>query len=439
MLSLLGKKTAAKKTARARADATLLRAALAAAVALISAGAVVTSHAAAQEGPQVAAADAFVDAIGVDSHFDRLDSPYDTEWPALRDALIASGIRHIRDGNGPNPQYVERLAELGRHGILHEAGFNIHATPEIIRAHMAAFAPYLEFVEAPNEYDGERAKDPDWAAHLVDFQKMLYTTVRSDSASAGIKVLGPALARQELYPLLGVLDQYEDAGNLHFTTCDRNPENTDVHRSMAWQHSFIRLSTQTKPIWTTETGYNDDMVRPCALGDDTIAKYDPRVVAERWNAGEQRIYFYQYADMPSDRVFGGMGLMRADASPKPQFTALVSMIHLLADPGPAFVPKPLNFGLGGDAAGVAHTLLEKRDGRYELLLWLEAPSWDPKTRAAFSVAPQTVTLSLPTGITSGKIYSYTPNWTLAATPLQLSGGSARVRVTDAISFVELTP
>ncbi len=389
-------------------------------------------------GPAVAPADSFVDAIGVDSHFNYRDSPYVLEWPALSAALIGSGIRHIRDGGSPASDYDARLATLGEHGIKHGAGFSIRATPEVIKSHIAAFEPYLEDVESPNEYDS--SKDPDWVANIVAFQKMLYTLVHGDSAYAGIKVLGPPLARQQYYSQLGPLDAYEDAANLHITTCDLNPGTDDERRgSIVYTHSLIRTSTRTKPIWTTETGYNDDMTRPCALADDTIAKYDLRTLAEKWNAGEQRVYFYQYADMPSDRIFGGMGMMHADGTPKVQFTALSSMVHLLADPGAPFTAQPLGFTLGGSDTNVHHTLLQKRDGRYELLVWLEVRSWDPKSRTAIAVEPQTVRLTLPKSIRAAKIYAFTPAWTLASTPLALRDGTASIKVTDTVSIVELAP
>ncbi len=394
--------------------------------------------AAADTGPAVAPADSFVDAIGVDSHFNYRDSPYVTEWPALSAALIASGIRHIRDGGSPASDYNARLATLGEHGIKHGAGFSIRATPEVIKSHITAFEPYLEDVESPNEYDS--SKDPDWVANIVAFQKMLYTLVHGNPAYAGIKVLGPPLARQQYYSQLGPLDDYEDAANLHITTCDLNPGTDDERRgSIAYTHALVRASTANKPIWTTETGYNDDMTRPCALADDTIAKYDLRTLAEKWNAGEQRVYFYQYADMPSDRIFGGMGMMHADGTPKAQFTALSSMIHLLADPGAPFTAQPLRYAVGGSDANVHRTLLQKRDGRYELLMWLEVRSWDPKSRTALAVQPQTVTLTLPKSITSAKLYAFNANYALASTPLALRGGTASVKVTDAVSVVELSP
>jgi hypothetical protein len=388
----------------------------------------------------VSSADAFVDAIGVDSHFNYRDTPYVLDWPTFRDVLIDSGIRNIRDGGTPESDYVARLAELGAHGIRHGASFTIENTPVVVRRRLAAFAPYVDNIEPPNEYDSQQDNDPEWAAHLVAFQKMLYSTVRSDPANASIRVLGPPLEHQKLYADLGPLDDYEDAGNLHIATCDLNPGTDSAHRgSIPYMQSLVRASTLHKPIWTTETGYNDDMKRPCALADDVIAKYDPRVVAERWNWGEDRIYFYQYADMPSDAIFGGMGLIRADGTPKPQFVALRSMIHLLADPGAAFKPKPLVYEIEGGGSDVHSTLLEKRNGTYYLLVWLEDRDWDPLFRRELTVAPRTVTVSLPKSISRVSVFSYAPDWTLAKRPVLADTGTLQLSVTDAISFLEFRP
>jgi hypothetical protein len=62
--------------------------------------------------------------------------------------------------------------------------------------------------------------------------------------------------------------------------------------------------------------------------------------------------------MPYDPVFGYMGLLHADGSPKPQFTALVNLIHLLSDRGPSFTPTALQYSMSGDTRNVDHTLLQ---------------------------------------------------------------------------------
>ena len=385
--------------------------------------------------------DSFVDSIGVDTHFNYNNTPYVQMWPAISSQLVASGIRHIRDGGKPTSQYLARLNYLGEHGIKHAAGFDIHSTSDQIRSRLAAFAPYVDFVEPANEYDHYRNQDSAWASELADEQRLLYTTVHGDPAYAGITVLGPAMATHPLYGELGNLEQFEDAGNIHNGTCNKNP-GTDGHAGMVFVTAQVRKSTPTKPIWTTETGYNDDPVRPCAIPDDIIAKYDPRTVAERFNFGQPKTYFYQLANMPEDRVFGGQGLLFEDGNPKPQFTALTSMIALLTDRGPDFQVQPVNITIDAPPT-VHHTLLEKRTGVYELLLWVEEPAWKPISYnnvggVRIPVATQSVVVHTPASLHVSRYYTYNPAWQLTGSLAnQTPRGDIRLDVTDSMSILEL--
>jgi hypothetical protein len=373
------------------------------------------------EGPSQS--DAFVDSIGVDTHFNYNNTPYVQQWPTISAQLIGSGIRHIRDGGKPTKDYLSRLDYLGQHGIRHVAGFDIDTTADRIRSRLQAFAPYVEYVEPANEYDAARSRDPDWVAHLIQEQKLLFTTVHSDSAFSGITVLGPALSSQRLYGELGPLDEYEDAGNLHNATCNQNP-GTEHHIGIAAMTASVRESTVSKPIWTTETGYNDNPVRPCAIPDDIIAKYVPRTVAERFNYGEPRIYFYQLADMPADPIFGGQGLLTEEGLPKPQFTALTSLIALLEDPGPPFRVSPVNVSIETSATDVHHTLLQKRSGTYELLLWREAPAWKPISYTNIPSAR------------AATYYTYDGSWHLNPSNVQLGEHAIHVTITDSMSVLQ---
>jgi len=385
-------------------------------------------------------ADSFVDAIGVDSHFNYNGSPYVQMWPVIRDELVSSGIRHIRDGGRPNPEYLSRLTYLGEHGIKHAAGFDIDVTPEYIRKTLLTYAPFVDFVEPANEYDHHRTQDPNWALDLAREQQVLYNAVRADPSFHDVTVLGPALATQPLYNQLGNLEMFEDAANIHNATCNRNP-GTNRNFGIAAISNDVRASTPTKPIWTTETGYTDDPSRGCAIPDDIIAKYDPRTVAERFNYGEPKIYFYQLADMPSDIAFGALGLLDADGRPKPQFTALKSLISLISDRGPDFPVKPLAISIENAPDALHHTLLEKRSGTYELLLWLEVPTWKPISAnnvggVRIPVQSASITAHVP-DVSAAKYYTYDSNWQLSAAPIQISDGHIQLNVTDSISVLEL--
>lgn len=386
-------------------------------------------------------ADAFVNSVGVDSHFVYSQMVYSRQFSRVSQLLISSGIKHIRD-NGPayDKTYLNKMAMLSAHGIHHSVGFGLYTTGAQMSADLRAFDPdTIDFVEGQNEYD--TYGDPNWAAKVVAQQKLIWKTVRSSPAFNSIAVLGPALGHQQNYAVIGPLDAYEDAGNLHNATCNYNPGTTHRGLSIAYMTPLIRDSTVTKPIWTTETGYDDNSPGACLTPDSVIAKYDPRLIAVRWNFGEPRSYIFSFADDLSDRPFGNMGLIFANATPKPQYTAIQSMLLFLADPGPRFMPAPVTYALYGQTRNIHHTLLQKRDGTCVLMLWIEQPSiigTQNSTERLVKVPPQQVSISVAK-LTSAKNYDYdTSNWKLKPTALSINGQTIRLTVTDAISFLEFT-
>jgi hypothetical protein len=88
------------------------------------------------------------------------------------------------------------------------------------------------------------------------------------------------------------------------------------------------------------------------------------------------------------------GLVHSDFSPKPAFTAVQSLLHLLSDPGAAFTPGQLSYSLSGNTTDVQHLLFQKRDGTFYLALWIEEPTYNDKT--LISVPSRSITLSTAT-------------------------------------------
>jgi hypothetical protein len=385
-----------------------------------------------------AQSDALADAVGVDSHFNYWTSPYHTAYQAVSSALISSGIRHIRDGYvnyvGPN----SAIATITAAGIRHGVGFNTGVTASQVTALVSAQASAIDYVEPTNEADSG-AKSTAWVAPLLAEQQVIYKAMRSNPAFANIPVLGPSMASQVHYANLGNMNPVSDLGNLHNATCNQNP-GTSSNLGIPTMTRLIRVST-TKPIWTTETGYGDDLSRPCAIPDQVIAKYDPRTVVERFIAGEPRVYFYQLADMPSDPVFGSMGLLDSAGNPKPQFTSIASLVRLVSDKGSSFSPVPLSYKITGSTQNLQHLLLQKRDGTYLLLLWLEVPGWSGSPNniggTAVSVAPQTVTISTAQSHATANMFKYSPSWSFAESSLPAGTNSYTFPVGDTIEVLEL--
>jgi hypothetical protein len=384
------------------------------------------------------ASDAFADSIGVDTHFNYPGTPYTVMFPAISADLIGSGIRHIRDG-APKYSRPATLAYLGQHGVKHSLGFLVGTTSEEIEATIKSNAPYVDFVEPQNELDVRARAVPDWVNRWRSEQELLYKTVRSNPENAGITVVGPAIGHYANAAELGPMDQFEDVGSMHQYPCNVNPGDVRSNVGFAKVLIFQRLIHTTRPIWTTEIGYPDDLPDGrCALTDGVIAKYDTRTLAERWLAHQPRTYFYQFSDMGNVRGYDSMGFVTTNGTPKPQYRALQSLLRLVADPGPPFAPTSMKYSLTGQTDNVHQLLLEKRDKSYLLLLWLEVPSWDSVARTPRDVPMQTVRINLSAIPKRAEQFAYGPDWAFQKTTL-VPSNAVDVSVTDSISIVTLRP
>jgi hypothetical protein len=116
---------------------------------------------------------------------------------------------------------------------------------------------------------------------------------------------------------------------------------------------------------------------------------------EYFNAGIVRTFVYELMDEGTDLgdVQQHFGLVRFDGSKKPAYKALRNLIAILEDPGPSHTPGNLDYGLLGDTIGVHRTLLQKRDGRFYLVLWQEINSYDSESHQDISVDSRRITVS----------------------------------------------
>ena len=380
----------------------------------------------------------FINSIGADSHFNYPGEVYVTNYRSVASETIALGIKHLRDGGTSEGT---RLSSLAAYGIMHSSGGLVSDTASDINARLES-DPFVEFTEPQNEYDSYAEKDPNWVAHLRAEQILLYKTVKENPKLSHITVLGPALASLKNYAVVGDLSAYMDIGNEHDGTCFYNPgETVDRDNNIQLKLTYLKPMIGSRPIYTTESAYTDNMAQTCGVPDDIIAKYDPRTIAERWNDGITRTYFYQLADTPDEGEFADEGLLSATGQPLPQYEAMKSMMTLLQSGPPTFTPAPLRFKLSGATTNVHHTLLQAAPNIYFLLIWIEAQGFDPKS-GRIVVPNQLVTLTLPSTLVSLTSYSYDSEWHLNPTILSSTNESDNTRkialsVSDSVSFIKI--
>lgn len=381
-------------------------------------------------------AEAFVDSIGVNTHLGYSDTIYKDYETIIKPRLLELGVRHIRDGTF-NDDVARKYLELGSNGV------RLLLITDSRKALQQAdrVGPVLFALEGMNEPD---LRD-NWVERTRAEQAALYAAVKSNPATRHLPVLVSSLANVRNHPArLGDLSAHLDFGNMHPYAAGQPPS-----RHWGWGTTMEQAMGEArkvggdKPIIVSECGYHNRLEEKGHPGasETAAAKYLPRLFAVYFNRGITRSYAYEFADEKPDPEFRDkeqhFGLVRRDGSVKPAFTALKNLIALLSDPGPAFPPGSLGFTLSGQTNQVHHTLLQKRDGRFYLMLWQEAVSYDPKTKQDIAVPDAPVTLTFVHPIQQARLFR--PNRgtnPLAdyAAPRPLS-----LAVPDELLIVELTP
>ncbi|MBD2101122.1 hypothetical protein [Leptolyngbya sp. FACHB-261] len=352
-------------------------------------------------------ADAFVDSIGVNVHLTYDQTPYGRGYETIiKPQLQELGIRHIRDGMVLNRErYYNRLKELAsvniRSTLIAGIGW---VTPKQAVELAQRLGDAMEAVEGPNEYDARNRDPKQWVPALRDYMQQLKAEFSQNRATSRLPILGPSFIKGDSSTRIGDLRPWVTHGNMHPYSYPHHPGNGNIKNEIANRSK----PTVGKPIIATETGYHTGGAgsdRP--IPENVQGKYIPRLFLECFNAGVVRTFSYEFIDQrvrPRDRE-ANFGILHNDGSPKPAFTNLKKLISLLKDPGPQFSLDNLDYTLRGNLRKIHHTLLQKRDGTFYLLLWLEAPSFDRIRNRAFTVRSEPITLTLNQKIKDVVIYS----------------------------------
>jgi hypothetical protein len=383
------------------------------------------------------AADELCNTVGVVTHFHYNDTPYVTQYTAMRNLLIASKIRHIRDAittQSSFPAYYTYMADLAANGVHVDGVMLMNEPMSTLQAFVTALPNVLESVEAPNEWN--LSGDPNWVADITAYQKTLYAGVKGSALTSALPVIGPSLTSYEAYAAVGDLSRYVDEGNMHNYFGAQNPGNSGGamfppgrYGSIPFFMGSAEIVSGTKPVATTETGYQDVVTDPTPVTAAVKVKYSMRTLLEQFNAHVARTFFYELIDEGGQNY----GLINANGVPKPLYYALKGLLVKLDDQGAQPTFKPLTYTLTAPAT-VHHTLLQKRDGSYRLMLWIETAATDPVQQT------QTVTINTTTKFSTVEQFAWQDDGYYSSTPLtQSSDGTVTLTVSDRVTELKLAP
>jgi hypothetical protein len=338
----------------------------------------------------------FIDSIGVTTHLNYLDTAYYARWPQVRDLLIQSGIRHVREGiPRMDPWYYDRIKEWHNAGVQFLAMMGKGTSPELDK--LVADMPNIFAIEGLNEWD--LSGDPDWANYCREYQHKFYKEAKKHN----LTVLGPSLTSQAAYEAVGPIGESMDFAQLHNYYGTRNPETPgwgdDGYGSLDWHKRQSTKIAAGVLIWTVETGYPTDpgyapRMPEQDMPEAACVRYITRLLCEQFAQNIKRTYIYQFVEDftrggPIDG-FATHGLVRSDGTAKATYHAVKNLIGTLKTAGSS--EGSLAYGINDPA--VRHLLLGTSDG-FALLLWLPVESMDPNTRELINHTSRGVTLSLP--------------------------------------------
>ena len=355
---------------------------------------------------------AFVDSIGLNTHFNYGGTAYSEREPAVVAAIIALHVKHLREGMiypfaTQFATYRDAVHELSAAGVRDIGGVQAaDLTAPDFKVRWATWfesvggLAWVEASEPPNECDlnGCLAKSP-------GYQKTLYDTIKGYAPSASVHVFGPSFANASSYALTGDLSRTLDDGNAHLYLLSQPPETTGACRvsdactngattgstigntfSLDRQLLTARAVSASKAIVNTEAGYcttvaADGNTRYNDMPRSVQATYWPRYLLHAFaDLDIRRSYVYDIADDGlSPPTFDQCGLIDAHAMPKPSYRILKTLLDTVDDPGPHYTPARLAItvaaNVNADGNPIEAIALGSRSGNYTLALWNPVSVW----------------------------------------------------------------
>lgn len=380
-------------------------------------------------------ADTFIDSIGIATHLRYSDTSYARFGDVVEPRLRELGLRHIRDG-GNNSDMYAKMRKLATYGIKSTLVMDPRdgITPQNVVDQIKQALPAVEAVEGPNEWDANPTmtyKGKSFPEGLREYQADLYRAVKGDPATANLPVLVPSMAQPENGEIVGSLAEFSDFGNMHSYAGGGIP-------SFDFDRRWLPLTRQyvgNRPIIATETGYNtalNDLNNPHkGIAEQVAAKYVPRTFLEFFNRGVKRTFLYELMDQRlAPDVENNFGIIRADGTPKPAFYALRNMIRVLNDTPGSTANGELSYYFGGDVKDLRHLLLQKSNGEFYLVMWLNAASTE-----ATKTQRVTVNLLTPTQ----EAATFLPNRSDTATATFATPSRVTLDVPDAPIILKVVP
>jgi hypothetical protein len=327
--------------------------------------------------------------VGVQTHIGWPSTLYLKRFPEVKAILTELGVRQIRDRLG-SPASHQRFRNLWltrgikllavadtRTGV--EAGQRLDpdGIPFLLAGANRIGSEAIVGLEGPNEANQMEAwhRYMGWPEDLRAYMTRLFGDVQASPSLMARPVLVPGLAqpaKEYWYDRLGNYTDISNGTNGHvYGTFLSLSEKLDVVMPI------IDRPNPGSPLWITEFGWQTaEFSGGLWVDENTKVKYLARGILELPLRPQiAKGFIYQLIDHLDDpdqlERAAHFGLIDYNFNRKPSFYAVRNMLHVLCDGPLTFVPRSLDYTLAGDLTDVRTLLLQKNNGAFYLVLWLE--------------------------------------------------------------------
>jgi hypothetical protein len=268
---------------------------------------------------------------------------------------------------------------------------------------------------------------------LTTYQQDQYNDIKANSAFDGVTVVGPAMGQPQNQTALPNMSGMVDTGNDH-----PYPGTGDVGYSTLDDYlTDSQVTWPTLPLVITEDGYETN---PNSGDGDAVTQayqgiMEPHIPLENFRRGVSRTFLYSLVDDGTSTDTNGshhFGLIQNNGSTftaKPAYTSIQNLISILSDAGSRFTCGALGFNLSGSTNDVHTLLLQKRNGRYYLAIWLESTN---------TTATQSVTVSFDDWMNSSASLYY-PCTSSSATAATLTNNAITLSISAQPTILSVSP
>jgi hypothetical protein len=388
-------------------------------------------------------ADSFIETIGVAAHIKYQANDTNLLNNVFLPKLCEMGVRYVRDG-GSSPAFYDFVnksyQQCGIKWVMVVDPRDGYTPQNVADKGILPIIDAIWAVEGPNEWD----INPNacygglcGSAGAAKYQNELYTAIKnhSDARVRNVKVLAPSMAHPSNSPGLGVVSC--DYATMHNYQGGPNLPDDQLFSGKKWIASA--QSNCNKPVVATENGYCEanSTVGWCNEPSRALAKYTTRIYLENYLAGVYRNHIYNFSTYNPNTNWTIFFNESNGNATNPAYDAVKNMITLLKDPGASFTPGTLSYEFVGDKTNLKTLLLQKRDGKFYLVTWLNDYSVTDRTSHN---TDRDVSRSLQLNLASAmnaKIFRPTSS---GITPVvsHTANASFPVDVRDEITIIELS-